>query len=140
MLLAPAAHRGRPANLGLPLYLGTGFSSLFGTGRAAGKSCGAGVVGVDNVYCMSLVVLLDAYERELSEDGGSVSELQVELVCNCSDEVVYCLVDFLGRGVGRGGAAKSVKLVELECRLLLVASPSKELARASYGGNVGEVK
>ena len=104
------------------------------------KLCGSGVVGVDNVYCVSLVVFLDAYERELSEDGGSVSKLQVKLVCNCSDEVVYCLVDFLGRGVGRRGAAKSIKLIELECRLLLVASPSKELARASYGGNVGEVK
>ena len=85
---------------------------------------------------MSLVVLLDAYEGKLSEDGGSVSELQVELVCNCSDEVVYCFVDLLGRGVGRGGAAKGVELVKLECRLLLVASPSEELARASYGGNV----
>ena len=106
----------------------------------SGKSCRSGVVGVDNVYCVSLVVLLDTYEGELSEDGGSVSELQVELVCNCSDEVVYCFVDFFGRGVGRRGAAKSVELVELECRLLLVASPSKELARASYGGNVGEVK
>ena len=72
---------------------------------------------------MSLVVLLDAYERVVTEDGGSVSKLQVELVCNCSDEVVYCLVDFFGRGVGRGGATKSVKLVELECRLLLMASP-----------------
>ena len=89
---------------------------------------------------MSLVVFLDVYERKLSEDGGSVSELQVKLVCNCSDEVIYCLVDFLGRGVGGRGAAKSVKLVELECRLLLVASPSEELARASYGGNVGKVK
>ena len=89
---------------------------------------------------MSLVVLLDAYEGELSEDGGSVSKLQVKLVCNCLDEVVYCLVDFLGGGIGGRGAAKSVKLVELECRLLLVASPSKELARASYDGNVGEVK
>ena len=77
---------------------------------------------------MSLVVLLDAYEGKLSEDGGSSGELQVELVCNCSYEVVYCLVDFLGRGVGRGGAAKSVKLVKLEGRLLLMASPSKELA------------
>ena len=89
---------------------------------------------------MSLVIFLNAYEGELSEDSGPVSKLQVELVCNCSDEVVYCLVDFLGRGVGGRGVAKSVKLVELECCLLLVASPSKELARASYGGNVGEVK
>ena len=77
---------------------------------------------------MSLVIFLNAYEGIVSEDGGSVSELQVKLVCNCSDEVVYCLVDFLGRGVGGRGAAKSVKLVELECRLLLMASPSEELA------------
>ena len=106
----------------------------------AGKSCRSGVVGVDNVYCMSLIVFLNTYEGELSEDGGSGSKLQVELVCNCSDEVVYCLVDFLGRGVGGGRVAKSVKLVELECHLLLMASLSKELARASYGGNVGEVR
>ena len=96
-------------------------------GGAAGKSCGSGVVGVDDVYCVSLIVFLDAYEGELSEDGRSVSKLQVELVCNCSDEVVYCFVDFLGRGVGGRGAAKSVKLVELECCLLLVAPPSEEL-------------
>ena len=89
---------------------------------------------------MSLVVFLDVYEGKLAEDSRSGSKLQVKLVCNCSDEVVYCLVDFLGRGVRRRGAAKSVELVELECRLLLVVSPSKELARASYGGNVGEVK
>ena len=109
-------------------------------GGAARKSCGSGVVGVDDVYRVSLVIFLNTYKGKLSENGGSVSKLQVELVCNCSDEVVYCLVDFLGRGVGGRGAAKSVKLVELECRLLLVASPSEELARASYGGNIGEVK
>ena len=106
-------------------------------GGAAGKSCGSGVVGVDNVYCVSLVVFLDTYKGELSEDGGSVSKLQVELVCNCSDEVVYCFVDFLRGRVGGRGAAKSVELIKLEHRLLLVASPSEELARASYGGNVG---
>ena len=109
-------------------------------GGAARKSCRSRIVGVDNVYRVSLIVFLNAYEGDLSEDGGSVSKLQVELVCNCSNEVVYCFVDFLGRGVGGRGAAKSIKLVELECRLLLVASPSKELARASYGGNVGEVR
>ena len=128
MLLAPAARRGRLANLGLPLYLGTGFSGFLGTGGAAGKSSWTGVVCVDNVYCVSLVVFLNSYEGIVAEDGGSVSELQVKLVCNCSNEVVYCFVDFLGRGVGRGGAAKSVELVKLECRLLLMASPSKELA------------
>ena len=109
-------------------------------GGVARESCGSGVVGVDDVYCVSLVVFLNTYKGKLSEDGRSGSKLQVKLVCNCSDEVVYCLVDFLGRGVGGRGVAKSVELVELECRLLLVASPSKELARASYGGNVGEVR
>ena len=89
---------------------------------------------------MSLVVFLNAYEGKLSEDSRPGSELQVELICNCSDEVVYCLIDFLGRGIGGRGAAKSVKLVELECRLLLMAFPSEKLARASYGGNVGEVR
>ena len=82
-----------------------GFSGTRGTARKSGRT---GVVCVDDVYCVSLVVLLDAYERKLSEDGRSSSELQVELVCNCSDEVVYCFVDFLGRGIGRGGVAKSV--------------------------------
>ena len=101
------------------------------------KSCGSGVVCVDYIYRVSLVVFLDAYEGKLSEDGGSVSKLQVKLICNCSDEVIYCFVDFLRRGVRGRGAAKSVELVKLECRLLLVASPSKELVRASYGGNVG---
>ena len=102
--------------------------------------CGSGVVCVDYIYRVSLVVLLNAYEGKLSEDGRSVSKLQVKLVCNRSDEIVYCFVDLFGRGVGGRGAAKGIELVELECRLLLVASPSKELARASYGGNVGEVK
>ena len=117
-----------------------GFSVFLWTGGAAGKSCRSGVVGVDDVYCVSLVIFLNVYEGKLSEDGGSVSKLQVKLVCNCLDEVVYCLIDFLGRGVGGRGVAKSVKLVELECCLLLVASPSKELVRASYGGNIEEVR
>ena len=108
MLLAPAARRGHPANLDLPLYLGAGFSGFSGAGGTARESCGSGVVCVDDVYCVALVVLLNAYKGVVSEDGGSVSELQVKLVCNCSDEVVYCFVDFLGRGVGGRGAAKSV--------------------------------
>ena len=123
----PAARQVRLAT-DQPLEGRAGFSRFLGARGASGKSCGAGIVGVDNVYCVSLVVLLDAYEGELSEDGGSVSELQIELVCNCSNEVVYCLVDLFRRGIGRGGAAKSVELVELEGRLLLMASPSKELA------------
>ena len=117
-----------------------GFSRSLGTRGASGKSCGAGIVCVDNVYCVSLVVLLDAYEGVVSEDGGFGSELQVELVSNCSDEVVYCLVDLVGRRIRRGGTREGVKLVKLECRLLSVASPSVELAGAGNGGNVGEVR
>ena len=64
--------------------------------------------------------------------------MQVELVCNCSDEVVYCFVDFLGRGVGGRGTTKSIELVELECRLLLVAPPGKELTGArNFEGTLG---
>ena len=125
---------------GLPLVShlegSTGFGGFSGTGGTTGKSCGSGIVCVDNVYCVALVVLLHAYEGVVAEDGGSSSKLQVELVGNCSDEVVHRLVDLIRRRIGRGGVAKSVKLVELECRLLLVASPSEELAQASYGGNV----
>ena len=86
---------------------------------------------------MSLIVLLDAYERVVSEDGGFSGKLQVKLVGNCSDEIVYRLVDLVGRRIRRGGARESVKLVKLECRLLSVASPSVELAGAGNGGNVG---
>ena len=48
-----------------------------------------GVVCVDDVYCVSLVVLLNAYEGVVSEDGGFGSKLQVKLVGDRSDEVVY---------------------------------------------------
>ena len=113
---------------GQPLEGSAGFSGLSGTGGTTRESSWSGIIGIDDVHCVALVILLDSYERKLSEDGRSSSELQVELVCNCSDEVVYCLVDLFGRGIGGRGAAKSVKLVELECRLLLVASPSEELA------------
>ena len=114
-----------------------GFSGFLGRRGTAGKSCRTGVVCVDNVYCVSLVVLLDTYEGVVVKDGGFGSELQIELVSNCSDEVVYCLVDFVGRRVGRARAREGVKLVKLECRLLSVASPSVELAGAGNGGNVG---
>ena len=66
--------------------------------------------------------------------------MQVKLVGNCSDEVVYRLVDLVrGRIRGRG-TREGVKLVKLECRLLSVASPSVELAGAGNGGNVREVR
>ena len=86
---------------------------------------------------MSLVVLLDAYERVVTEDGGFSSKLQVKLVGNCSDEVVNRLVDLVGRGIRRRGTREGIKLVKLECRLLSVASPSVELVGAGNGGNVG---
>ena len=89
---------------------------------------------------MSLVIFLYAYKGVVSEDGWFGSELQVKLVGNCSDEIVYRLVDFVGGRVGRRGTGESVELVELEGRLLLVASPSVELAGAGNGGNVGEVR
>ena len=41
----------------------------------ARESCRSGVVGVDDVYCVTLVVFLNMYEGKLSEDGGSVNEL-----------------------------------------------------------------
>ena len=113
-----------------------GFSGFFGSGGTAGKSCRTGIVCVDDVYCVSLVVLLDAYEGVVMEDGGFGSKLQVELVSNCSDEVVYRLVDLIRRRVGRRRAREGVKLVELECCLLSVASLSVKLARAGNGGNV----
>ena len=136
----PAAHQGRLANLGLPLYLGMGFSDFLGTGGTAGKSCRSGVVCVDDVYCVSLVVLLDTYEGVVAKDGGFSSKLQVKLVGNCSDEIVYRLVDLVGGRIRGGGAREGVKLVELECRLLSVASPSVELAGVGNGGNVREVR
>ena len=89
---------------------------------------------------MSLVVFLDAYEGVVSEDGGFGSELQVELVSNCSDEVVNRLVDFVGGRVRGRGAREGVKLIELKSRLLSVASPSVELAGAGNGGNVRRVR
>ena len=89
---------------------------------------------------MSLVVFLYAYEGVVAEDGGFSSKLQVELVSNCSDEVVYRLVDFVGRGIRGRGAREGVKLIKLKSRLLSVASPSVELAGAGNGGNVGEVR
>ena len=110
-----------------------GFSGTRGTARKSGRT---GVVCVDDVYCVSLVVLLDAYEGVVSEDGGFGSELQVKLVGNCSDEIVYHLVDLVGRRVGRGRTREGVKLVKLECRLLSVASPGVKLAGAGNGGNV----
>ena len=113
-----------------------GFSGFLGTGGATRESCRAGVVCVDNVYCVSLVVLLDAYEGVVSEDGGLGSKLQVKLVGNCSDEVVYRLVDFVGGWIRGRGAREGVELVKVKSRLLSVASPSVELAGAGNGGNV----
>ena len=88
---------------------------------------------------MALVVLEYAYEGVVSEDGGGDESL-VSGVSDRTDEVVNRLVNLLGREVGRGGMGECVKLVVLERRLLLVASPSKQLAGAGNLGNVGRVK
>ena len=129
---------------GLPLVShlqsGAGSRGFLRAGGAARESRRTGVVCVDDVYCMSLVVLLDAYEGVVAEDGGFGSELQVKLVGNCSDEIVYRLVDLVGGRVRRGRAREGVKLVKLECCLLSVASPSVELAGAGNGGNVRRVR
>ena len=85
---------------------------------------------------MSLVVLEYSYEGVLAE-GGDGDEALVGRVGNRADEVVYGLVDFFGREVGRGGMGECVELIVLERRLLLVASPSKQLAGAGNFGNVG---
>ena len=85
---------------------------------------------------MALVVLEYAYEGVVAEDGGG-DELLVSGVSDRTDEVVDRLVDLLGGKVGRRGTGECVKLVVLERRLLLVASPSKQLAGAGNFGNVG---
>ena len=88
---------------------------------------------------MALVVLEYAYEGVVAEDGSGYKSL----VCGVSDrtdEIINRLVNLLGREVGRGGTGKCVELIVLERRLLLVASPSKQLARAGNFGNVGRVK
>ena len=85
---------------------------------------------------MALVVLEYTYEGVVSEDGSG-NELLVCGVCDRSDEVVNRLVNLLGREVGRGGTGECVKLVVLERRLFLVASPSKQLAGVGNFGNVG---
>ena len=91
-----------------------------------------------DVKGVSLVVLEYSYEGILAESGGG-DETLVGCVGNRADKVVYGLVDLFGRKVGRRGAREGVELVELERTLLLVTSPSEELARAGNGCNVGEV-
>ena len=88
---------------------------------------------------MSLVVLEYSYEGIISEDGSSNKAL-VGHVCNQADEVVYGFIDLFGGEVGRRRSTESVELVELEHTLLLVTPPSKELAGAGNGGNVGRVR
>ena len=114
-----------------------GFSRFSGTGGTTGESGRSGIVCVDNVYCVSLVVFLNAYKGVVSEDSGFGSKLQIKLVGNCADEVIYRLVDFVGRGVRRARAREGVELVKLERRLLSVASPSVKLAGAGNFGNIG---
>ena len=88
---------------------------------------------------MALVVLEYAYEGVVLEDGGDYESL-VGCVGNQVDEVINCLVDLLGREVRRGRVGESIKLVVLEHHLLLVASPSKQLAGAGNFGNIGVIR
>ena len=88
---------------------------------------------------MTLVVLEYSYEGVVTESGGG----DETLVCSVSyraDEVVDHLVDLLGREVGRWGMGEGVELVKSERTLLLVTPPSKQLAGAGNGGNVGRGK
>ena len=85
---------------------------------------------------MALVVLENAYKGVVAEDGGGYESL-VRGVSDRTNKVVNCLVNLFGREVGRRGTGECVKLIVLERRLLLVASPSKQLARAGNLGNVG---
>ena len=78
---------------------------------------------------MTLIVLEYSYEGVVTKGGGG-DETLVCCVRNRADEVVYGLVDFFGREVGRWGTGESVELVELESTLFLVAPPGKELSRA----------
>ena len=88
---------------------------------------------------MTLVVLEYSYEGVVTE-GGSGDEMLVSSIGYRVDEVVDRLVDLLGGEVGGWRTGKGIKLVKAECTLLLVAPPSKELARAGNGGNVGRGK
>ena len=88
---------------------------------------------------MALIVLEDAYEGVVVEDGSG-EELLVSGVGNRANKVVDRLVNFLRREVRGRGAGECVKLVVLECHLLLVVSPSKQLAEAGNLGNVDGVR
>ena len=119
--------------------MGAGFSVLFRTGGEAGKLCGSGIVALNNVESVSLVVLEYSYEGVLAEGGGG-DETLVSSVSYRANEVVDRLVDLLGREVGGWGAGEGVELVKSEHTLLLVTPPSKQLAGAGNGGNVGRGK
>ena len=56
------------------------------------------------------------------------------------DEIVDCLVNLLRREIGRRRAGRCVQLVVLERHLLLVVSPSEQLAGVGNLGNVGVVR
>ena len=86
---------------------------------------------------MTLIVLEYTYKGVVVEGGGG-DETLVGCVCNRADEVIYCLVNLLGREVGGWGTGEGVELVELESALFLVAPPGKELSRArNLGGTLG---
>ena len=84
---------------------------------------------------MALVVLEYAYKGVVSEDRSG-DEMLVGCIGNQADEVVNHLINPLGREVGRRGMGEGIQLIVLEHHLLLVASPSKQLAGAGNLGNV----
>ena len=121
------------------LESGTGFRGFLWAGGTTRESSGSRIIALYDVKGMSLVVLEYSYEGVLAEGGGSEKAL-VGCIGNRANEVIYGFVDLFGREVGRRGVGESVQLVVLERCLLLVASPSEELAGAGNGGNVGRVR
>ena len=102
----------------------------------AREAGGSGVVSLYDVEGVTLIVLKYLYEGIVFKGGGSDKTL-VGCIGNQANEVIYGFVDLFRGEVGRGGAGESVKLVASECTLLLVMSPSEEVAGA---GNVGNIR
>ena len=92
-----------------------------------------------DVKGVTLVVLEYSYEGVVTERRSGDKTL-VSSISYQADEVVDRLVDLLRREVGGWRMGKGVKLVEAEHTLLLVTPPSKQLAGAGNGGNIGEVR
>ena len=92
-----------------------------------------------DVKGVTLVVLEYSYKGVVAESGSS-DEALVSSISYRADEVVDRLVDLLRREVGGRRTGEGVELVKSERTLLLVTPPSKQLAGAGNGGNVGRGK